>query len=253
MTMTKQVCATALMVCALASPARAELKYTMRIESRPSAVTTTPANPRLTALAENVVQSLAPAGGLELTVTVGERGTRVDYLRRFLAVPAGGSTIVRPDGSMVVIDQTARTYWQMARPALTAGATPAVTVRRTGESSTIAGTQTERVTIEIRVPLPAEAQSGLPAEASLTGEAWLSSRYRQYGRLAHGVAGASAVGLDALAAEGFVMRSILRGDLLGDREVESVVTSLEESAVPASLFEVPAGFTEVAPPSRLPQ
>jgi hypothetical protein len=47
------------------------------------------------------------------------------------------------------------------------------------------------------------------------------------------------------------MRSILRGELLGNQQIESTVTSVAEAAVPASLFEIPAGFTEVPPPSGL--
>jgi hypothetical protein len=43
----------------------------------------------------------------------------------------------------------------------------------------------------------------------------------------------------------------MRGELLGNRQIESTVTNVAEVAVPASLFEIPAGFTEVPPPAGM--
>ena len=255
--MMKQILAAGLVVGALVAPLQAELKYTMKIEARPSSVPTPPpTNPVLGMIGAAVVSSMAPAGGLEMTVTVGERGTRVEYAKDYLIVPAGGATIVRPDGSMIVTNPAARTYWQMAKPDLAAmGAKPVVTIKRTGEFSTVAGTRAERATMEIRVTLPVPAgatlPSGIPAEMVMTGEAWLSDQYRQYSKMTSGMMGASALGFDAMANEGFVVRSIMRGEILGNQEVEAVVTSLAESAVPASLFDVPAGFREVPPPTGM--
>jgi hypothetical protein len=54
-----------------------------------------------------------------------------------------------------------------------------------------------------------------------------------------------------LAAEGFMMRSVLRGDMFGDQEIESIVTAVGEITAPSALFEIPPGFTEVPAPSSL--
>jgi hypothetical protein len=255
--MMKRIVAAAVLLGACVAPLRAELKYTMRIEARPSSVPAPPStNPMLGMIGAAVVGSMAPPGGLEMTVTVGERGTRVEYAKDYLIVPAGGATIVRPDGSMIVTNPAARTYWQMAKPDLSGlGATPVVTVRRTGEFSTVAGTRAERASMEIRVPLPAPAGAqlppGIPTEMVLTGDVWLADQYRQYSKMSSGTMGASALGMDAMAAEGFVVRSIMRGEILGNQEIEAAVSNLAELAVPAELFGVPAGFTEVPPPAGM--
>jgi hypothetical protein len=194
-----------------------------------------------------------------MTVTLGDKGTRVDYPRAYTIVPAGGSTLMRPDGSMVVLNPTARTYWKMARPDLSAmGAlgTPKVTVTRTGEFGTIAGVRAERANIELHLPMPAlpgtALPDGVPSEIVLVGEMWVSSQYKSYTKLAAGtLGGINALGIETLAAEGFMMRSVLRGDMFGDQEIESIVTAVGEITAPSALFEIPPGFTEVPAPSSL--
>ena len=54
---------------------------------------------------------------------------------------------------------------------------------------------------------------------------------------------------DSLTAAGFPMRSIMRSELFGSQEIESVVTTIAETAAPAGAFEVPAGFKEVPAPA----
>jgi hypothetical protein len=72
-----------------------------------------------------------------------------------------------------------------------------------------------------------------------------------YARLSMGMTGFSSFGLEKLAAEGLPMRSVLRGEMFGDRQIESLVTAISEAAVPSSAFEIPAGYTEVPPPTGL--
>jgi hypothetical protein len=87
---------------------------------------------------------------------------------------------------------------------------------------------------------------GLPAEIVVTGDAWLTDRFQKYAEISAGISAVLGLsGPSALGAAGFPMRSIMRSDLFGGQEIESLVTSIEEGAVPASLFEVPEGFTEV--------
>jgi hypothetical protein len=253
------LCTAAVLTLLLVAPLSAELKYTMRIEAKPStAAATAPANPMLEMIGAIVASTMAPQGGLEMTVTVGDRGTRVDYTQAYMIVPAGGATLLTPKGEMIVLDPAKRTFWKMSKPDMSAlpGGGPAVTVTRTGQTETISGVRAERATLEIHMPLPvppgAQMPEGLPRDIAMTGDVWLSSQYAQYAKTVAGlVGGVNVLGVDTIANEGFVMRSILRGELLGNQQIESTVTSVAEAAVPASLFEIPAGFTEVPPPSGL--
>jgi hypothetical protein len=247
------------LVGALVAPLRAELKYTMTIQARPSSVASpTPPSPLMAMIGSLVVSTMAPGGKLDMTVIVGDQGTRVDYAQAYTIVPAGGTTLVHPDGSMVVIDPAHRTYWKMAKPdlsALGAGAGPAMKVTRSADVSTVAGVRAERSTFQIRMPLPVPAGApvpeGLPTEFVLDGEAWLAPQFKNYAKMASGLLGGSLLGLDVMAADGLLVRSILRGELLGGQEIETTVTTIGEVAVPAETFEIPAGFTEVPPPSGL--
>jgi hypothetical protein len=244
----------------LVAPLKAELRYTMRIHAQPSTVpTAAPANPLVAMIGGVVTSTLAPDGGLELTITTGEKGTRVDYPRAYTIIPAGGATLLRPDGSMVVLDPAKRTYWRMAKPDFAAlgGVTPLVTITRTGTSEEIAGVRAERATFEIRMPLPvppgAALPEGIPTDIRMSGEAWVAPQYKKYSMLSAGLLGGiNAFGAETLAAEGLMMRSVLRGELLGNQEVESVITTIAETPVPASLFDIPAGYAEVSSPSGLP-
>ncbi len=242
------------------APLHAELKYTMRIQAHPSsdpAPAPAPANALLSAIGPMLVQTLAPAGGTEFTVTVGERGTRVDYPQAYTIVPAGGATLMRPDGSMVVLNPADKTYWRMGKPDLSAimkgSGGPQVTVHWTGEYATVAGLRSQRAVVSVQVPLPVPAgmamPAGVPAVMAISGDVWLTDQYRTYAKITAGLVGASGLGLEKLAADGFLTRSVLRGEVFGDQEIESVVTNVAEVTVPASTFDVPAGYTEVPPPS----
>jgi len=245
----------------LVAPLEAELKYTMRIQAQPSTApaAAAPSNPLLGMLGGVIASTIAPEGGLELTVTTGAKGTRVEYPRAYTVVPAGGVTLLRADGSMIVLDPAKQTYWKLEKPDLSAfgAAAPVVTIARTGAVDLVAGVRAERATIEIRMPLPVppgtQLPDGIPTEIRMSGEAWVAPQYKQYSKLAAGLLGGiNAFGADTLAAEGLMMRSILRGELLGNQQIESVITSLTEGPAPASLFEIPAGYSEVPPPSGLP-
>ena len=232
----------------------------MQIHAQPStAPASVSSNPMTAMIAGVVMSTLAPQGGLEMTVTTGEQGTRVDYPQAYTIIPAGGATLLRADGSMIVLDTAKHTYWKMSRPDLSAMglSAPSVSIVRTGESETVAGVRTERATFEIRMPLPIPAGTqlpdGIPSEIRMSGDAWVAPQYKRYSALAAGLLGGlNAFGADKLAAEGLMMRSILRGELLGNQQLESIVTTLSDAPVSASVFEIPAGYTEVPPPSGLP-
>jgi hypothetical protein len=198
--------------------------------------------------------AIAPPGGVQVTTTIGEGGSRFEYDKAYTIVPAGGVMIVTPDGTITVLNPTERTYWKMAKPAgLGAKAiAPVVKVDRTGSYETIAGVRSERAAIDIRVPLPlppGTQMPGLPSEVTITGETWLADEYKKYAAMSAGVSSMmGSLGPDAFAAAGFPMRSIMRSELFGSQEIESVVTSISETAAPAGAFEVPAGFKEVPAP-----
>jgi hypothetical protein len=256
--MTKSLAAAAMAVL-LSVPLHADLKYTMTIDMHASSVPVpAPASPVTAMLGRAIVSRMAPSGAVHTTVFVSDAGTRVEYGQAYLIIPAGGVTIARPDGTLVVLDPAHKTYWKTAVSTMAAsGLKPEVTVHRTGEHSKIAGVDAERATLAIRVPLPippgAKMPAGLPTELSMSGDAWLSNRYKAYMRSATGLSGGMGLlGTETLASEGFVMKSILRGDVFGGEELEAVVTSIGETKAPAGAFDIPAGYTEVSAPVALP-
>lgn len=252
----RTVLAVTLLTGALVAPLDAELRYTMKIESQKSTEPlTTPPSPLMAMLGGMVAGTMAPAGGLEITVTMGERGSRVEYDKAYTIVPAGGVTLVRPDGSMLVIDPAAKTFWKIAKPDLSA-IKPEVTVTRTGQRAMMAGVDSERVTIAITVPLPVppgtQLPPGIPPRFQVNGEAWIADKYKDYARMSAGLSGMMALGLEKLAGEGLPMKSVIRGEMFGDQQIESTITSIAEVAVPAGTFDVPADYKEVAAPTTMP-
>ncbi len=254
----RMILGTLVAMAAAVAPLHADLRYTMKIDAPAStAPAAAPASPLMAQLGRSIAGVLAPEGGLEVTVTIGEQGSRVEYSKAYTVVPAGGSTLMRPDGSIIVIDPSTKTFWRMDRPQLPEGIPgPEVTVTRTGETAVVAGVPTERATLTIRVPLRAPAgtnvPAGMPTELQMSGEAWLADRYASYARMSAGLSGMTGFGLEKIAAEGLPMRSILRSEMFGDRQIESTVTGISEITAPAGTFEVPAGYSEVPPPATLP-
>lgn len=249
--MRQAVLAVLVAVCSSATVS-ADLRYTMAVTARPSsAPPAAPANPFLNLIAPIIVGLVAPGGSLETRATIGENGARFEYNKPFAMVPAGGAMIVRSDGSVLVINPAEKTYFRIGSAADASGAQPPeVTVERSGTFETIAGVRAERATISVRAVLPlADAAPGLPKDVSFTGETWLADSYGKYAAMALALGPAlGAPGQNPLAGAGFPMRSILRGDLFGSQEIESVVTSINEGPAPAGVYDIPAGFTEVDPP-----
>jgi hypothetical protein len=242
-----------LLVAVSTTAVNADLRYTLRTEARPStAPSSTPPNPLFTMLSTIVLGMIAPPGGTEIVVTVGDRATRVDYARAFAIIPAGGAVLVTDTGT-VVLNPAAKTYWKMPKmEAMPGMGTPTLSVKRTGKFATVAGIRAEHAIIEIKMPLPAAGATlpGLPPELNMSGEAWFSDAHKKYARPSGALGGfAGSIGLGALDTAGFLMRSVLRSELFGQQELETVVTDLREGAVAPSTFEIPTGFTEVPPPS----
>ena len=247
--------ATVAFVALLAAPLRAELKYTMKMDAHKSATPAPADDPMMAMLSNTIVSTMVPEGGVEITCTLGDKGSRIEYNKAYSGVPAGGVTLVRPDGSLIVMDPATKTYWKLAKPDLTGlppGMTPIVKTTKTGQMATIAGLRSERITIDINIPLPvpagAQLPPGLPTSLSVGGEVWITPQYKNYTKAASLMGAMAALGLDKVMSEGLMTRSILRGGILGDQEVESVITKVGEQTVPATTFDVPADFKEVPPP-----
>lgn len=248
------------LICGMAmlavAPLRADLTFVVRTTAHRATVEQPPpSNPMFTMFGGLVVSTIVPPGGVKMTVTVGERGTRLQYDQAYLMLPAGAALLVRPDGSQIVIDPAARTYWRagQATSAGGAGVTPDVNVTPTGEHATIAGLDAERSTLDVRLAFPGAAGAampGLPSELAISGDVWLAPRYARYARMLPALAnGLAAVGMGALPADGLPVRLVMRSELFAGQEIESVVTSIAETTAAADLFEVPAGFKEVDPPA----
>jgi hypothetical protein len=240
--------------CSLVSLS-ADLKYTMTVTARPSTVAATePTNPILGLLGPMVVNTIAPPGGVQVTTTIGARASRFEYDKGYTIIPAGGVLIVTTDGTFTVLNPAERTYWKLAKPAgLGANAVaPVVKVERTGSFETIAGVRAERATIDIRMPLPlppGTQMPGLPSDVAVTGETWLADQYKKYAAMSAGVTSVmGSLGPDAVAAAGFPMRSIMRSELFGGQEIESIVTSISEADSVPGAFDVPSDYKEVPPP-----
>jgi hypothetical protein len=256
--MIRRFAVVALFAAVMAAPLHAELKYTMKMEAHKSTVAAPEAaDPMMAMIASMVAGMLLPATPVETVVTVGAKGVRTEYLQPFMMLQAGSVALVKPDGSMVVFTPSEKTYWKMAKPdiaGIMAGATPQINVKKTGASATIAGLFADQSTIDIHIPLPVPAGAalppGFPSEFVISGEMWVTPKYKEYSKQASAsLLGLGAIGADKATGDGLMLRSIMRGALFGDQELETIITRIGEETVPDSAFDVPEGYREVPPPS----
>lgn len=234
----------------------ADLKYTVRIEARKSAGTAD-VDPMLTMLGNQILEATAPEGSVDMTVTLGNGVGRAEWSREMPGIPKGAVLLLRRNGTRVMFSPTDRTWWRVAVPVL-----PEITERRraqvtrtpSSETTSIAGIVATRNATTVVIPFPearaGEMVSGTPTELPLSGETWVTSSLTKYvTRELRTFLGFGFLGFDAVPAGQFILRQVLRGPTFGDIELDSLVTSLVEEEVPASMFEVPPGFREVpAPP-----
>jgi Domain of unknown function (DUF4412) len=248
--------------CVCGTSLRAELKYTMKMEAHAStAPAAGPGNPMMAMIGNLVMGTLLPSGTTVTTFIVGEKGTRTEFDKPNGVVQAGGVTLLRPDGTMVVLNPSEKTYWKSKAPdasLMPGGMVPKVTTKATGEMSTVAGIRAERVVIEIHLALPLpegmQLPPGVPSELVIASDTWMSKTYAAYAKLSGGLLGALGVGLGLdkqSMPEGFMVRSVMRSEIFGDQEIESVVTKIGEEKVAAALFDIPADYKEVPAPAGI--
>jgi hypothetical protein len=242
-------------------PLRADLKYTTHMEiKKAEKAPEQPANPMLGMMADAVMKQMVPGGEADVMYLVSEKGARIEYLQSAMGQPAGTITIFSPDGTLSVLNPKEKTYWKTSvQSALegvrTAGLTPEVTAKRTGQFETVAATKCEVVTFEwkMNLPIPDAARSSLPPDfpktLNMTGDACTASdQYQKYAEIVARGANAmmSAMGFDKIAQGGLVLRQ--RMQLMGF-EMRSAVTQIGEEAAPADAFVIPADYKEVPMPT----
>jgi hypothetical protein len=239
----------------------AELKYTVemkqnKIENAPAA-----SNQMLAMMGQQAMQQILPNGTAKMVYVVGANGIRTEFVSGGMGVGAGTVSIMKPNGDVFMLNPAAKTYWkttisQAAGALAQAGVKPEVKVTRTGETATVGGLRTEKVVMDMTIPLPIPPEAlsqlppGFPTSISMQIDNWISvDRYKEYAVMASkGNSILQSFGIDASKVDGITMRALMRADIFGPVEIESLVTQIGEEAVPASMFEVPADYKLVAGP-----
>jgi hypothetical protein len=240
----------------LVTPLQADLRIVSRLEVRKVA-DTDPGNQFLAMIGNAMAQQLEQMNGMTMVTVIGDDVIRTEMSRPMGGMAAGTVTIMRADGTMVGLNSADETFFKATMPDVSqlvaVGMMPTVTVDRTGEFSTLLEYRVERVMLEMTMPLPAEVRDqlppGLPSEIRMRIENWTAEALATYGtQMLRGNPVMAALGLEAAADIGFALRQIVRSELFGGYEMETVVVSVAEEDVPDALFEIPAGYREVPPP-----
>jgi hypothetical protein len=243
---------TATLLFAIAtSPASAELRYTTHVETRKAAAAQ-PVDPMMGMIGA-MLASRFPSGDMKMTV--GDAGTRVEFANALGPVPAGGVLLMR-SGSTVILNPADHTYWTARAPAavIPGANAPAITMKRTGESETVAGLKTERVAfgLSIALPLPPGVQlpPGFPTTFTLDGDMWVADQFKAYASSLNAIANQlfPGIGIGGLAQDGLVVRQVTRSPMFGGNELVFSVSDVTEGPVTAELFQIPAGYKEIPIP-----
>ena len=247
----RRILTAALLLAIAASPAAADLRYTTHIESR-KAETTQPVDPMMGMIGA-MLASRFPTGDMKMTV--GDAGTRVEFVNAVGPVPAGGVMLMR-SGSTVILNPADQTYWaaRTPAPALPGGNTPSVSAKRTGEYETISGLRTERVAfgLSMALPLPPGVQlpPGFPTAFTLDGDMWVADQFKAYASSLNAIANTlfPGFGIGGLAQDGLVVKQVTRSPMFGGNEFVFSVSDVMEGPVTAEQFQIPAGYKEVPMP-----
>jgi hypothetical protein len=257
----KKVLVALCLVASVSVPLRADLKYTLHVEvKKTEAPKGQPVNPMIAMMGDSMIKEMLPAGGADLVYSIGEKGSRVEYLQPAMGQPAGAVSLALPDATILMLNPKAQTYWKTTSQTPAAmmkasGMAPTSTVKRTGEVETVAGLKCERVTFDWKMdlPIPEAARASLPPDfpktLSMTGDTCMTTdQFKKYADMAaKSQLGdmLSALGLKEATQGGIALRQRMR---FGGVELQSLVTSIGEEDVPASAFEIPAGYKEVPAP-----
>jgi len=208
-----------------------QLRFSARIELRdtPLPPAANAAEGELIALMGKMIAGYFTAIGNpeEFTAVVSEKGLRITYAKGGPEPYTGRTAIFRPDAQVFVLNEGDLSYWGFTKPAMPAPQLPEVVVKHTGEFETVAGIRAEHVTFEVQQsPLVLrllQEQGGDPVRLTLGGDAWIATQFQTYGRLlqdAYKWSGMAAQPAGALDTHGFVLRLVLRGNVMGGHELE---------------------------------
>jgi len=245
--------ASLVLISLVTAPPSAGLKYTVHMEAHQSAAAAQdPMAAQMNAMMAPMMMQVFPSGGLDQTVTIGEKATRTEQRQPFAGLPAGAVTILRPDGSSVVLDAAARTFWKLRAAGDGAGLfqqlglKPEIKVAKTGQFETIEGMRSEKVTVTISI-----SEGGMPPIA-LVMDVWLTDAIKAPTANAEAAAGmlakfglADANALKALNDGRFMLKQVMT---MFGVEIVTTVKDVTKPEVSDALFEVPGDYKEIAPP-----
>jgi hypothetical protein len=264
--MIKKVLVTLFWCALVAAPLHADLKYTTHTEMKPvtGPAPATPANPLLGMIGTQMVQQMLPGGPADTVYIIGANGMRMEFVKGGISgSPEGTVMLLMTNGDIVQLNSRNKTYWkstaaQMGALLQSMGMQPQVTVKPGTDTVTIAGIRAKRSDFEINIALPipeemrAQLPPGMPTAISMSGEMWAATTpYEKYlPVLSKAAPLVGGMGMSKLIESGITMRQVTRSDLFAGQQLEMVVTSIGEEAVPASQFAVPADYTEVPSPIK---
>jgi hypothetical protein len=244
----------------VSTPLRAELKYTMHMEIKRAAGPAQPTNPMIGIMGDAVMKQMVPDGAADLVYLVGDKAARVEYQQAAMGLPAGTINLLTPDGTMVILNPSEKTYWKtsttetLAKMKAAGVALPEVTAKRTGQFDTVAGAKCEVVTFDwkMALPIPEAARATLPPDfpstIAMTGDSCVTfDAYKQYADVINKGANAmmAAMGFDKIAQGGFPLRQTLS---MNGLEMRTTVSQISEESAPEHAFEIPGDYKEVPTP-----
>jgi uncharacterized protein DUF4412 len=238
----------------------AELKFTMHTDlNRIEGVTPNDWSALIHQLAGNVV----PAGGVDHVVLVGDKAMRMEQKQTFAGMRAGTITLYR-DGARFGIDPTTRTFWkyppQLGPEELKAmaGRKPDIKISKTGQTETIDGMRAERVTTTMTMPIPADmggrGAPSLPPELMVTFDVWVTGSVKPPSGWVPLIDQEilSRLGLanpQSFTDNRFPLKAAVRVNLVNALQILMTVKGIVTENVPDSVFDIPADYKEVPPPS----
>ena len=257
----KQVFVALGLVALVSARVSAELKFTVHMEMKKSEAAPPAANPLLGMMGDTVMKQLVPGGTADVVYWIGEQGARIEFTQAAMGQAAGTVNLARPDGTLIVMNPTAKTYWKTTSQATMAAMqasgmpTPEVTAKRTGQFETVAGVKCEVIVFDwkMALPIPEAARASLPPDfpsaVTMTGDSCTASdQYQKYAEIAAKSVGAmlAAMGFDKIAQGGLVLRQTMS---MAGSEMRSNVTQISEEPAAPAAFEIPADFKEVPMPT----
>lgn len=235
----------------------AELKFTLHTDlNRLEGVATNEWSAFLAQMAKQVM----PPGGVDHVVIVGDKAMMLEQKQPFGGMAAGVQTLFR-DNQQYGIDPVMRTFWKERQPSDAelrelAASQPEIKVDRTGESRTIDGMRAERVTTTVTLKSQVLERSfpGLTEPPSITIDVWVTDAVKLPGGWMPLIDRKflAELGLAQLRdfTDGkFMLRGVMKSNVLSGLELAMTARNITTEDVPDSVFDIPAGYKEIPPPS----